>query len=171
MLPKVGGLASIVMRLWKMLRKRHSQFTWENDLKGLLGEHEELKISSLRDQVYLSRDNRFKASIIPIVLSTAIIGISIVCLWLFAELENKDRADLANGVVAFILAVWAFTKSRSSTLDRDSVQKITDKVVPTPTLEKIIKDASKIPISANKAIPMIAAIALVLILFLKHIDS
>jgi len=141
---------------------------WKKDLQGLVGEREDEKIDKLCKKVKRLKRENYQVSIISISSSFMILVMVVLYLWLFTELGNEARADIANGTVAIFVASWSLCKPKPKTLSQKDVTKILGKAVESQIFEKINQDASDTHTNTDKTVELTAAIALFCIIFFKY---
>jgi hypothetical protein len=150
----------------EIMGKKKGSFNWEGDLRKLIGDDGEKKIDRLRTQIVNIRNKRRNWSYGVIGVFIIIVALTLATLWGFCLLSIDDRKTLSEGVIALLLAIWAFFKPKLPSLEHEDVKAIIGKVIHPATFIQIAKDAHQSP-NLERWVPLLSAISIGFILALN----
>lgn len=140
---------------------------WERTVIELV---DEARLSRLRVLVERTREAQGQKEKLLLRVATLLFGVAALFVWLAATPALEERADLGNGLIALVLAIWAWHQPRLPKLDRNEVDAIVGDRVPAAVFAAMQQD-SKPRTDAGRLLPLLAAVALFVVILIKSTSS
>ncbi len=142
----------------------NGNLNWKSELKGLVDEKSLNDLSGLTDARKRQRATAIRRLLFwfPFLLI-----VLVLVVWLFTEWKNSARADVANGVIAFGLALSALLVRSLPTISKDEVDRTVKTTTLNATFSKIKAEVGGGGERLQQLIALFAAAALLGVILLK----
>lgn len=140
-----------------------NQVNWKSDLQGLVDEN---RLTALRDLIHKRKKQRSMAVTLVYVFLFIVFVAIIAGAWGFTDWKNSKRADIANGVIAFSLALSTLVGRALPAISKGEVDKTVGTVVLRPTFVKIEAEVGGRE-RLQQWVALLAAVALFAVILLK----
>jgi hypothetical protein len=142
----------------------NDSLNWKRDLEGLVDEKSLNDLSGLIDECKRQRATAIGRLLfwLPFLLI-----ILVLVVWLFTEWKNSIRADVANGIIAFGLALSALLVRSLPTISKDEVDRILNSNILNATFSKIKAEVGGGGERLHQWIALFSAAALLGVVLLK----